>query len=379
MSYSLDDVWIEKIGRLGRFSLVQQRRIYRIILICTGGLSYLFDTLLLLLFAFAGTINFNVPLIYGLAGMAQVIFFSILHWTGFSERFANPHMPFWQLMVGLIVQMVGMAIAPELVAFFMALVFLVFGFCALRISLREALIGWLFASLSIALVISYFGEASIGIVSPSHFEIALVWIAFASILLRSIGLGYYASMLRLKIYERTHSLESAVFEAEHLATHDLLTGTLNRRVIVPALSEQISLCKRKGIPACVVMIDLDRFKSVNDKFGHLVGDDVLRMLAKRINGMIRDIDKFGRYGGEEFLLLLPATTIDLGLIMAERIREDIASAPWSKIAQGVHMTISCGVTEIKPSDIDLDVIARADHALYEAKHKGRNRVCSLVK
>jgi diguanylate cyclase (GGDEF)-like protein len=260
----------------------------------------------------------------------------------------------------------------------MALVFLVFGFCTLRISLREALIGWLFASLSIALVISYFGEASIGIVSPSHFEIALVWIAFASILLRSIGLGYYGSMLRIKMYERTHSLESAVFEAEHLATHDLLTGTLNRRVIVPALNEQISLCKRKGIAACVVMIDLDRFKLVNDKYGHLVGDDVLRMLAKRINSMIRDIDKFGRYGGEEFLLLLPHTTIDLGLKMMERIREDIASAPWSEIAQGVHMTISCGVTEIKPSDIDLDVIARADQALYEAKHKGRNRVCSLV-
>lgn len=378
MSYSLDDVWIEKIGRLGRFSLVQQRRIYRIMLICTGGLSYLFDTLLLLLFAFAGTISFNVPLIYGLAGLAHVVFTSILQWSGFTERFANPHMPFWQLIVGLVVQMVGMAIAPQLVAFFMALVFIVFGFCTLRISIREALIGWFFGCLSIALVISYFGKSSIGIVSPSQFEIILVWIAFSTILLRSIGLSYYAMMLRIKMYERTHSLENAVFEAEHLATHDLLTGTLNRRVIVPAIDDQISLCKRKGIPACVVMIDLDRFKSVNDKFGHLVGDDVLRMLAKRISGMIRDIDKFGRYGGEEFLLLLPHTSIDLGLTMMERIREDIASAPWSEIAKGVHMTISCGITEVRPSDTNLDVIARADHALYEAKHKGRNRVCGPV-
>ena len=378
MSYSLDDVWIEKIGRLGRFSLVQQRRIYRIILICTAGLSYLFDTLLLLLFSYAGTISFHVPLIYGLAGLAHVVLTSILQWSGLTERFANPHMPFGQLIVGLFIQLVGMAIAPQLVAFFMALTFVVFGFCTLRMSLRGALIAWFFGCLSIAFVMSYFGNSSIGITSPSHLEITLVWIAFSTILLRSIGLSYYAMILRIKMYERTHSLESAVFEAEHLATHDLLTGTLNRRVIVPAIDELITFCRRKQIPACVAMIDLDRFKSVNDKYGHLVGDDVLRMIAKRVNGMIRDIDKFGRYGGEEFLLLLPATTIDPGLNIMERIREDIARAPWGEIAQGVHMTISCGVTEIKPADTSLEVIARADRALYEAKHKGRNRVCSLV-
>jgi diguanylate cyclase (GGDEF)-like protein len=300
-----------------------------------------------------------------------------LHWTGITERFDNPHMPFPQLMVGLGVQLVGIAIAPQLVSFFMALIFVVFGFCTLRMRLRSALIGWVVCCLSIALVMSHFGDTSIGIGTPSLLEIALVWIAFSSILLRSIGLGYYGWMLRDKMYERTHSLENAVYEAEHLATHDLLTGVLNRRVIVPAIDEQIALCKRKEIPACVVMIDLDRFKSVNDKYGHLIGDDVLRMLAIRINGMIRDVDKFGRYGGEEFLLLLPATTLDLGLITMERIREDIASAPWSEIAKGIRMTISCGVTEVKPSDTNSDVIARADQALYDAKHKGRNRVCSL--
>ncbi len=378
MSDSLDDVWLDKIGKPGRFSLVQKRRIYRIILVSAAGLSYLLDTILLLLFSYAGTIDFQVPLIYGLAGLAHVVLSSLLHWTGFSDRFANPHMPFEQLLVGLVVQLVGIAIAPQLVAFFMALIFVVFGFCTLRMRLRGALIGWLVCCLSIALVMSHFGKTSIGITTPSQFEITLVWITFSTVLLRSIGLGYYGWMLRDKMYERTHSLESAVYAAEHLATHDLLTGILNRRVIVPAIDEQIALCKRKEIPACVVMIDLDRFKSVNDKYGHLVGDNVLRMIAKRISSMIRDIDKFGRYGGEEFLLLLPATSIDPGLIMAERIREDIASAPWSEIAKGIHMTISCGITEVKPSDSNLDVIARADLALYEAKHKGRNRVCSLA-
>ncbi len=378
MSDSLDDVWLEKIGKPGRFSLVQKRRIYRIILVCAAGLSYLLDTILLLLFSYAGTIDFHVPVIYGLAGLVHVIVSSVLHWSGFSDRFANPHMPFEQLMVGLVVQLVGVAIAPQLAAFFMALIFVVFGFCTLRMALRGALVGWLICCLSIALVMNHFGQSSIGITTPSQLEITLVWIAFSTILLRSIGLGYYGSILREKINERTRSLESAVYEAEHLATHDLLTGVLNRRVIVPALDEQIALCKRKDIPACVVMIDLDRFKLVNDKYGHLIGDDVLRMIAMRISGMIRDIDKFARYGGEEFLLLLPATTIDLGLIMMERVREDIASAPWNEIAEGIHMTISCGITEVKPSDSNLEVIARADLALYEAKHKGRNRVCCLV-
>jgi diguanylate cyclase (GGDEF)-like protein len=186
-------------------------------------------------------------------------------------------------------------------------------------------------------------------------------------------------MLRIKVYEKTHLLESAVYLAEHRASYDLLTSTLNRRAIVPVIDDQISLCERKGIPACVAMIDLDRFKSINDKYGHLIGDDVLSVLAKRIQTAIRDSDKLGRYGGEEFLLLLPATTIDMGMKLMERIREDIATAPWGDIAKGVSMTISCGITEIKPSDTNLDVIARADQALYEAKHQGRNRVCSFLK
>ena len=368
MTLELDDVWLEKMEGLRTLTLVQKRRLYRVIMVGAVGASYLVDMLLLGLFALAGTIELSVLTLYGLGAVGHMALFSGLHWSGFSERFANPHMTVWQMVYAVAVQLMAMAIAPQLTQLFLGILFVVFAFATLRIALRETLIVWLFACLAIAIVLTLSDQENLGIMMPSKWEQIVVAVSFATILLRSIGLGYYATTLRMRIYEKSHSLERA-------ATYDTLTGTLNRSVILPAIKEQISLRQRKQIPTCVAMLDIDRFKRINDTFGHPAGDAVLKKLAKDIHGSIRETDKLGRYGGEEFVVLLPATGIEDGAVVMERIRSAIASSSWHEIAEELSVTASCGIAEIRPSDTVEDAVGRADRALYNAKHRGRNRVC----
>jgi diguanylate cyclase (GGDEF)-like protein len=373
--FNPDDIWLETMGKWGNFTIGQQRRIYRILLVSAVGASYLIDTVLLVLFALAGTVSLQVPLIFGLAALGHVVIFASLHWTGLSERFSNPHLTTFQMGYGLMVQLIGMAIAPQIAPLFLAIIFIIFGFGTLRITVREAFTAWFIACLSIGALFSLFRPSSIGIQAPSPTELTLIWIAFSLILLRTIGLGYYAMLLRIRMHEKAHSLIDAVIKAERLATHDSLTEALTRRAIIPAIDEQINLCKRKGIPACLAILDLDRFKALNDNQGHLAGDLILKDLVKRIEASIRDSDKLGRYGGEEFILLLPATTIDHGTSMVERIRQDVSASSWHGLPDGTSVTISCGITELRPDDLSVDAIERADLAMYDAKHKGRNQVC----
>ncbi len=378
MSFSLDDIWMEHLGRWDQLTLIQRRRLYRVFMVAAGGISYFIDAAILFLFYVVGTIELDAVIFFGLAGVGHTVLFSVLHWTGYSERFANPHMSIWQMGYAFVVLFVSIALAPRLLAYFLALIFIVFGFATLRISIRETIFAWLLCCLLLAAVLLNLTHSEIGIGMPSSLELAVIWLAYATILLRMIALGYYGTMLRIKIFEKTQSLEGEVSQAEELATHDMLTNTFNRRIIIPAVEDQIAMRKRNDIPSCVAMIDLDWFKRVNDQRGHLVGDAVLKTIAERIHAVIRETDKLGRYGGEEFLLVMPFTTIKDGTRMMERIRKDIAMAPWHEISPGITVTISCGVTEVTTSDTALDVIERADDALIMAKNRGRNRTYSYL-
>lgn len=160
-------------------------------------------------------------------------------------------------------------------------------------------------------------------------------------------------------------------ELEHLATHDSLTGALNRRALIEACALELARCRRNQQVMSVLLLDLDHFKTVNDTHGHLVGDRVLVDFAERVRSLLRLPDRFGRFGGEEFVVLLPETPLDKARVVAERIRSDI------ELANGglPKRTVSIGVTVSFPDDPDLDgLLTRADEALYRAKNGGRNSV-----
>jgi diguanylate cyclase len=141
MPLHLDDQWLEKMDGwgLGDLTVQQKRRLYRIIMVGVIGVSYLIDFVLLILFARVGTIEPSVVWFYGAAGLTHVLLFSALHWTGFSERFANPHMTRWGMGYAVLVQAVSIVLAPQLAFFFLGIVFVIFAFGTLRTPLREAL------------------------------------------------------------------------------------------------------------------------------------------------------------------------------------------------------------------------------------------------
>ena len=157
------------------------------------------------------------------------------------------------------------------------------------------------------------------------------------------------------------------------ATHDGLTGLLNRTSILEELDEELARSARNGSAVSVLMVDLDRFKSINDTHGHLAGDAVLREAARRLKTAARRYDSVGRYGGEEFLVVLPGCDFEDACAQAERLRDSIAAAPFLAPSQLLNVTASLGVACSR--DCPPEVLVRgADDALYQAKAAGRNRV-----
>jgi two-component system, cell cycle response regulator len=185
------------------------------------------------------------------------------------------------------------------------------------------------------------------------------------------------------------ALESGVNRARLVRSGftDALTGWHNRRYLQTRLQEELARCRRERTPLTCLMIDVDHFKSVNDRFGHLAGDEVLRQLAHCISGEVRGSDISARYGGEEFVVLLPGTGVAAGFLLAERIRAAVAEEPFELpgVESRLPVTVSIGVAEHSPAldELDLKVvgerlIALADLALYEAKAGGRNAVAKAA-
>lgn len=165
------------------------------------------------------------------------------------------------------------------------------------------------------------------------------------------------------------------------ATLDALTGFYNRRQLEVRIKQEVSNAKRQHAPLCGIMTDIDYFKHVNDTYGHATGDLVLKTIAKVIRGQLREYDIAGRYGGEEFSILLPFTKINEAQMVAERLRQTVENKviDISKVApdseeKNIKITLSLGIYEIKENDSDDDLMKKADKALYQAKNTGRNKV-----
>jgi diguanylate cyclase (GGDEF)-like protein len=186
---------------------------------------------------------------------------------------------------------------------------------------------------------------------------------------------------RLALGERINNLESVLSEArsnlKRLGLYDSLTGLLNRRALYERSIAELNRCGRRRTPLSLVLADIDHFKTINDLYGHMTGDQALRYVADILTSSIRSYDLCGRWGGEEFLIVMPDTALDEAVRAAERLRAAIADArlPLPK-AEFLSVTVSLGVTEIQPRDVsDFDVfLAQVDEALYQAKTEGRNRV-----
>jgi diguanylate cyclase (GGDEF)-like protein/PAS domain S-box-containing protein len=197
----------------------------------------------------------------------------------------------------------------------------------------------------------------------------LVWIATSVNRLRMDGQDCLLSALA--DVSRHRRLED---ELRRIATIDVGTGTLSRRRWFELAQDELERCSRHGHPVALAMVDLDYFKAVNDQHGHLFGDVVLEAVARTMLHTVRRIDRVGRYGGEEFAVLLPETTRTAAAGVLDRLRDAVAALRIDHEGQAVGVTVSAGVVEFRPAEALAAALERADAALYAAKAAGRNCV-----
>ena len=173
------------------------------------------------------------------------------------------------------------------------------------------------------------------------------------------------------VEERTRELTRALREIEVVAITDKLTGIYNRRKFDEMLGYEMARAKRFGSTFSIVLADIDRFKRVNDRHGHLTGDEILKLLGKLLQGCVRQVDVLARWGGEEFILLLPESGSVAAAETAEKLRQKVQQ---SQNPYYIDLSMSFGVAEYRPGESVESLLQRADRALYRAKKSGRNRV-----
>jgi len=202
----------------------------------------------------------------------------------------------------------------------------------------------------------------------------LHWVVLAAVLVWFAFVGGHMSRLRKQLALRKSDLEKALHAIQESATHDELTGVHNRRHLMEILRREKSRCARTGAMFCISILDLDFFKQINDKYGHQAGDDVLRGFSRSATQRLRASDYFGRYGGEEFLLILTDTSLAGARIVADRLRLETEQLGFSDTNPELRISVSIGLAQHQPGDEIEQTLKRADNALYRAKAAGRNRV-----
>jgi diguanylate cyclase len=332
-------------------------------------------TSVLLIYCYAGTVSIVLPSVYFLTGIGLIGFFVVLSEAHVNDRFEDHYLTIFQVGGHVALQLMFLLAAPEIGYAFLSVLFLIFGFGALRMTSRQATIAWTLTTMGLA-PIFLLTNTPIGMPVATDIERFAAMLCYILTIGQCAFVGLYGSSLRKMLYNRSFELKEANRRIEELAELDELTGSLNRRCIMRMLDEEVSRAQRTRAPCSIALIDLDWFKHINDTYGHPTGDEVLRTFAITVFANIRNFDRFGRFGGEEFMLVLPDTPRDAALRILDRLRAIVADLDWSAFSPGMRVTVSAGIATLEPNDTPDTVLARADGALYEAKAQGRNRIVS---
>jgi len=191
--------------------------------------------------------------------------------------------------------------------------------------------------------------------------------------LARVGLAF--DEMASKLEKDILAFKDSQVELEHLVTTDRLTGVGNRRAFDQLTEIEAAKAKRYGVPVSLIMLDVDHFKRINDRYGHTVGDAVLIAITRRIVARLRDTDSIVRWGGEEFAVVTPCTTVSGAEVLAEAMRRVVAEEPFEIVGR---VTISLGVAQLSQTEAATQWVSRADLVLYKAKRSGRNCVCLLA-
>jgi diguanylate cyclase (GGDEF)-like protein len=337
--------------------------------------SYVIDALILLIYSEAGTIPASIGPAYAAIGLCSVACYMVLSETGLTERLKDHYFVAPQSVVGMTISLGFVYVAPQVGVLFLCTLFIIFNFASLRSTPWQTAAVWTLMTLGLA-GLFLLTDKPISMPYGTPLERFATMSVFALTIGRCMFLGIFSASMRQSLYDRGLKLKEAYRRIEELAELDELTGSYNRRCIMRMLDEEITRARRVVTPCSIALIDLDWFKRINDSYGHPTGDEVLRTFAITTFANIRGIDRFGRYGGEEFLLVLPDTSAEGAAQILDRLRLIISDLDWSAFSPGMRVTISAGITALHPDETPDTFLARADSALYSAKARGRNQIAS---
>ncbi len=335
--------------------------------------SYATDTLFLAFFAAAGTVSGMIAVAYGIAAAAISAGAYAVTASGWNLKLSDPSLIKPLNVLGIAMQLAVVLAAPQIAFPFLANLFTVLAFGMMWLPPRASIALWALSSVGTAAVF-YAVQGRMGIPASNAVELILVWLYFCLILGRCLLLSVIANAMRARLTDSRSRLAASLEQVQKLASHDELTGILNRRSLMAALERARMRAERSGALFSLAMIDLDHFKRINDTHGHAAGDEVLRAFAATVRAAMRATDVFGRFGGEEFVLILAGDTPASALKAMERIRAAVAARDWSEIAPDLVLTLSVGIASHCKGQTIEKLLHRADLALYLAKDAGRDTV-----
>ena len=311
----------------------------------------------------------------GACSLAGILGFYLLLRSGLSKHLGpDPSLTLPQSIFGVLITAWGYAIDPALRGAVIAIMLLNLVWGMFVLTQRQAFGLYLFG-------LSLLGGVMAGgsHVDPQRFPpvIEAMHFAFAAIVMTAVSvLSANMARMRNRLRARTTELREALEKIQYLAHHDELTRISNRRHLSERMAAEQSRQQQTGHPMSLVLIDIDHFKAVNDEHGHAAGDAVLRQFAEILHGVLRTSDLVGRWGGEEFLVVIPQSSPGIAELLVDRMRDALARASFDAVVPGLHITFSAGLSECAPGE-DLHIaIDRADQALYRAKQDGRDRTVS---
>lgn len=336
--------------------------------------------------------NMALFLLFGPASrivMAVCLIVGLLHWGKAEDSLAQrtSMAPLWRgLAVLLLLDLAVATIAithtidpmhARLVFEGGALFLEIAGLLVLLLRRIDTPLMWLYA-----VALAAFAQSSISffLAHPWDHQWWLAHLIFAGgFLVLSFGIvrAFHTTRAFATVYseqELMRRLQDANERLQHLATTDSLTGAANRRKFFERLDEEQARRKRSGAALSLLALDVDHFKQVNDTYGHAAGDLALKTLVARIRDIVRGSDLVSRFGGEEFLVLLPGNNLEQAAHVAERIRHALGNAPIVAANEAFSISVSIGVSQMQADDDTHRFVQRADQCLYKAKQQGRNRV-----
>lgn len=306
--------------------------------------------------------------------------------TGFNLRFADPSLTFAQMCAATLTVMYVMYYANESRGLLLLMYVIMLLFGIFRLNTRD------FFLISLITLLTYGADIILlYIFRPEGVNFRnelLQWIVLAIVMIDFSYIGGYISSLRRNL-RTSHSelkktieslnisrseLEKSLAIIQEIAIHDELTGFYNRRHLMELLENEKNRSLRGNTVFTITMLDIDHFKKVNDTYGHQAGDEVLRRVSAAIKNTMRNTDFCGRYGGEEFILVLIQTDLKEAMICGERMRANIEKCQFPGVGDGLRITASIGLSQYQMREEIDTMVARADRALYQAKEGGRNRV-----